>query len=65
MTRHCAPASSPRPLKFLVLHRSKMDEISIPTATVLEPRRPGFLEMQKRMDVPFRGAPHLIVSYVE
>ena len=46
MTRNCASASNLRPVKFLVLHRKKMDETAIPTATVIDSRRPGILAMQ-------------------
>ena len=45
-TRHCASACNFRPLKFLVLNRAKMDELTIPAATFLDIGMPGMLAGQ-------------------
>ncbi|KAL7719962.1 4Fe-4S ferredoxin-type domain-containing protein [Entamoeba marina] len=71
ISKHAPSACNYRPLKFLVINRPKLTELLSElskkslTSEVIPKQIQPVLQAQEKIDIIGRGAPHMIVAYVE
>lgn len=62
-TKYAPSAVNSRPVKYLVLNRSCMDDVGRMVAEEMAAQYPKLPAQQAQLDIVFRGAPHCIVAY--
>ena len=63
-TKYAPSALNSRPVKYLVINRSCMDEVGQMVAEEMVAQYPKLPAQQAQLDIVFRGAPHCIVAYI-
>lgn len=62
--KYAPSALNSRPIKYLVLNRTCMDDLGQMVAEEMAAQYPKLPAQQEQLDIVFRGAPHCIVAYM-